>query len=164
MGHEISHGFDADGSHYDKDGRVYDDNGEQLDWMSEEDRSRLNERADALAGYFSLARPVPGKQQVNGQNVKNEAIADMAGMKAVLYMVKNIPDFDYDSFFRAYAALWRMQTEEKNELQMMGIDVHPLNFHRINITLQQFDEFYETYDIKPGDGMYLAPEKRINVW
>ncbi|MBQ8946353.1 MAG: M13 family metallopeptidase [Lachnospiraceae bacterium] len=164
VGHEISHGFDADGSHYDKDGRVYDDNGEQLDWMSEEDRSRLNERADALAGYFSLARPVPGKQQVNGQNVKNEAIADMAGMKAVLYMVKNIPDFDYDSFFRAYAALWRMQTEEKNELQMMGIDVHPLNFHRINITLQQFDEFYETYDIKPGDGMYLAPEKRINVW
>ena len=164
VGHEISHGFDAAGSYNDKNGAIYDENGEQNDWMSVEDRSRLNERADALASYFSLARPIPGKKQVNGQNVKNEAMADMAGIKAVLYMVHDAPDFDYDEFFRAYAALWRTQIDEDSELKMMDIDIHPLNFYRININLQQFEEFYDTYGIKPGDGMYLAEDKRVSVW
>ncbi|MBR1523302.1 MAG: M13 family metallopeptidase [Lachnospiraceae bacterium] len=164
VGHEISHGFDADGSRYDKNGAIYDENGDQTDWMSVDDRSRLNERADALAAYFTLARPIPGKKQVNGQNVKNEAMADMAGIKAVLYMARDIPDFDYDGFFRAYAAVWRDQVLEEVELSLMDTDIHPLNFYRININLQQFEEFYDTYGIRPGDGMYLAPEKRISVW
>jgi len=43
-------------------------------------------------------------------------------------------------------------------------DIHPLPFYRANITLQQYDEFMETYDIKPGNGMYLSPENRVNVW
>jgi predicted metalloendopeptidase len=46
----------------------------------------------------------------------------------------------------------------------MSGDVHPLPFHRINIILQQYDEFIENYDIKPGDGMYLSPENRVCVW
>lgn len=164
VGHEISHGFDSNGSLYDKNGAVYDANGDQTDWMSVDDRSRLNERSDALAAYFSLARPIPGKKQVIGANVKNEAMADMAGIKAVLYMVKDEPGFDYDEFFRAYAAVWRMQISEEAELSLMDMDIHPLSFYRININLQQFEEFYDTYDIKPGDGMYLAEEKRISVW
>ena len=164
VGHEISHGFDADGSRFDKTGRVYDDDGNQIDWMSVEDRSRLDERSDNLASYFSLARPIPGKGQVNGQLVKNEAIADMAGIKAVLYLLEDVPDFDFDEFFRAYAALWRIQNTEEGEIAVMGIDIHPLNFYRININLQQFDRFYETYDIGPSDAMYLAIERRISVW
>ena len=164
VGHEISHGFDADGSRFDKTGRVYDDDGNQIDWMTVEDRSRLDERADNLASYFSLARPIPGKGQVNGQLVKNEAIADMAGIKAVLYLLEDVPDFDFDEFFRAYAALWRIQNTEEGEIAVMGIDIHPLNFYRININLQQFDRFYETYDIGPSDAMYLAIERRISVW
>ena len=72
--------------------------------------------------------------------------------------------FDYDRFFRAFAAIYATQTQEKFEIETLSDDNHPLNFHRVNITLQQFDEFYETYDIKPGDGMYLDPERRINVW
>ena len=56
------------------------------------------------------------------------------------------------------------QTTEQTELMFIKTDEHPLAFHRINITLQQFDEFIKTYDIKPGDGMYLAPESRVNVW
>lgn len=163
VGHEISHGFDADGSQFDKNGRVYDDDGMQIDWMAAEDRSHLYERAGQLSSYYSLAKPIPGKSNVSGELVKNEAMADMGGLKATLALAKKQADFNYDEFFRAYAGLWRKQIIEEYELLQMS-DVHPLNFYRINIGLQQFDEFIETYGIEPGDGMYLAPERRVNVW
>ncbi|WP_026527575.1 M13-type metalloendopeptidase [Butyrivibrio sp. VCD2006] len=66
VGHEISHGFDSQGSRYDLYGRKYDDDGNQTDWMSSEDRSRLDERVSQVGNYFSLARPIPGQQQVIG--------------------------------------------------------------------------------------------------
>ena len=88
----------------------------------------------------------------------------MGGMKCMLAIAANDPDFDYDLFFRSYAAIWRMQCSKEYELQLAKTDVHPLAYLRINVTLQQFEEFYETYDIQPGDGMYLAPEERIAVW
>lgn len=163
-GHEISHGFDGNGSHYDLYGRRYDDSGEEADWMSTEDRSRLDERVNRAGSYFSLSRPIPGHQQVEGIRVMNESTADMAGIKAILYMARDIEGFDYDSFFRGFAALYASQTEEKFEVEELEEDDHPLSFQRVNITLQQFDEFMETYDIKPGDGMYLEPEDRICVW
>ena len=163
-GHEISHGFDANGSMSDLYGRGYDEKGNSIDWMTVDDRSRLDERMDKLASYFSLARPVPGHQKVVGSSVNNEAMADMAGVKAVLYLAEEKPDFDYDAFFRAYASLWAEQTTEEAELRRMDADEHPLAFYRINITLQQFDEFIDTYDIQPGDGMYLAPGRRVSVW
>ena len=162
--HEISHGFDGNGSHYDLYGRRYDDDGNENDWMSTEDRSRLDERVNQIGNYYSLARPIPGKKQVEGTRVQNEAAADLAGIKAILYMARDIEGFDYDGFFRGFAAVCATQTLEKFELELMDMDEHPLDFYRINIALQQYDEFAETYGLKPGDGMYLEPEKRINVW
>ena len=164
VGHEISHGFDIGGSRYDSFGRRFDDEGNEIDWMPTEDRSRLDERVNQVASYFSLARPIPAKPQVEGTRVMNEATADMAGIKAILYMARDIEGFDYDEFFRGYAALWATQKSENDELDALQNDSHPLAFYRINITLQQYDEFLETYDIQPGDGMYLDPEKRINAW
>ena len=164
IGHEITHGFDSNGTKFDLYGRQFDDNKNSIDWMTAQDRSKMDEKASKLAGYFSLARPIPGQQKVNGNAVKDEAIADMGGVKSVLYAVREIPDFDYDEFFRAFARQYAEQTTEENELDTMKSDMHPLPFHRVNIVLQQFDEFIETYDIKLGDGMYLSPEKRVNVW
>lgn len=164
IGHEITHGFDSNGTKFDLYGRQFDDDKIPIDWMTPQDRSKMDEKASKLAGYFSLARPIPGQQKVNGNAVKDEAIADMGGVKSVLYAVREIPDFDYDEFFRAFARQYAEQTTEENELDTMKSDMHPLPFHRVNIVLQQFDEFIETYDIKPGDGMYLSPEKRVNVW
>ena len=93
-----------------------------------------------------------------------EAIADMAGMKCILKMAQKIDGFDYDRFFRANAAMWaRIDTREKARW-MLGADPHPFNYLRADITVQQFDEFQETYGVKKGDGMYLAPEDRILVW
>ena len=99
-----------------------------------------------------------------GNVVVAEAIADMGGMKCILKMAEKIEGFDYDRFFRANAVMWaRIDTLTKAR-NMLGSDVHPFNYLRVNSTLQQFDKFLETYDIKEGDGMYLAPEERIAVW
>ncbi|WP_026529174.1 M13 family metallopeptidase [Butyrivibrio sp. VCD2006] len=164
IGHEITHGFDSNGTKFDLYGRQFDENINTIDWMAIEDRSKMEEKASKLAGYFSLARPIPGQQKVNGNIIKDEAIADMGGIKSALYVARDLPDFDYDEFFRAFARQYAEQTTKENELATMRGDVHPLPFHRINIILQQYDEFIETYDIKPGDGMYLSPEKRVSVW
>ena len=99
----------------------------------------------------------------NGSLIQTEAISDMGGMKCMLGLAEKIPDFDYDLFFRSYANTWRMQASFVKEMEL-ATDVHPLNYLRTNVTLQQFDKFFETYDIGPGDGMYLAPEDRILVW
>ena len=164
IGHEITHGFDSNGTKFDLYGRQFDENMTAIDWMAVEDRSKMDEKASKLAGYFSLARPVPGQQKVNGNLVKDEAIADLGGVKSVLYVARDLPDFDYDGFFRAFARQYAQQTTKESELDTMRGDMHPLPFHRINIMLQQYDEFIETYGIKPGDGMYLSPEKRVGVW
>ncbi len=164
IGHEITHGFDSNGTKFDLYGRQFDEDRISIDWMEPQDRSKMDEKASKLSGYFSMARPISGQQKVNGSLVKDEAIADMGGVKSVLYAAREMPDFNYDEFFRAFARQYAQQTNEKSELGAMKGDVHPLQFYRINIVLQQYDEFIKTYDIKPGDGMYLSPEKRVNVW
>ena len=92
-----------------------------------------------------------------------EACADMAGMKVALRVAATKEDFDYDEFFRAFADLWFAQ--ENLMMARAGIEnEHPLNYLRINCTLQQFDEFLDFYGITEGDNMYLAPEDRVNIW
>ena len=96
--------------------------------------------------------------------MQTEAIADMAGFKCILKMAEKEDDFDYDRFFRAYENMWARVNTPEDAVRRAYQDVHPLAYLRGNVTVQQFDEFLETYDIKEGDGMYLAPEDRITVW
>ena len=87
----------------------------------------------------------------------------MAGIKAMLRIAAEKEDFDYDTFFRAYADIWFT----KDTLQMAYArinDSHPMPYLRINATLQQYDEFLDFYGITEGDGMYLAPEDRVAIW
>ena len=157
IGHEISHAFDTNGAQYDANGNV-------KDWWSEEDYDSFMDRADKLVGYFDNVVAFDDETPIKGQLIQTEAIADMAGFKCMLLMAKKIDGFDYDKFFRANAKLWaRAGTLEYMEKCALT-DPHPLHYLRSTATIQQFDEFYETYDIKEGDGMYLAPEKRIAVW
>ncbi len=157
IGHEISHAFDTSGSQFDKNGAL-------RNWWTDADRAAFNERTAKLVEYYNGIVPYEGAGNYSGAQVQTEAIADMGGVKCMLAIAANDPDFDYDLFFRSYAAIWRMQCSKEMELQLAKSDVHPLNYLRTNVTLQQFEKFYETYDIQPDDGMYLAPEERIAVW
>ena len=156
-GHEITHGFDSEGVRYNKDGL-------ETPWMSDDDRTAFTDKADNVAKYYSSIAPFENSGIYNGSNVSAEATADMGGIKVTLSMAEKIPDFDFDAYFRAYARLWRTQNSLEEEQYLMNADSHPLSYLRINVGLQQFEKFYEVYDIKENDGMYLSEEMRIAVW
>ena len=155
IGHEISHAFDSTGAQFDKEGNF-------ADWWTEEDYAAFQERNAKMEAYYSAMHPWEG-QDLYGSIMTGEACADMAGIKVMLRLAAEKEDFDYDAFFRAYADIWLT----KDTLQMAYArinDNHPMAYLRINATLQQFDEFLDYYGITEGDGMYLAPADRVNIW
>ncbi len=155
IAHEISHSFDSSGGQYDALGNV-------TDWWTPEDKAAFKERVDRLAAYYDAIHPWEGVD-LPGEILTDEACADMAGIKCILRIAAETEDFDYDAFFRAYAKTW---FEEVNleRAKTYFTDSHPLDYLRINCTLQQYDEFLDFYGIKEGDGMYLAPEDRVAIW
>ena len=154
---ELSHAFDTIGSQYDKDGNV-------SSWWTKEDYQKFQERTNRLIDYLSSMTVDGSGKNYNGALVQTETIADMAGIKCMLGLAAKKEDFDYDRFFRAYANVWKKaETKEKVDARVLT-DVHALAYLRVNAVLQQFEEFYETYEIKEGDGMYLAPEDSVAVW
>ncbi|MBO6040545.1 MAG: hypothetical protein J6P58_04990 [Oscillospiraceae bacterium] len=162
VGHELTHGFDPLGIQYDKDGNLVVTDESPTGWMPEEDYTAFRERAQKIADCFDRIRPFP-YEAISGETVCGEAAADIGGLAIALKIAETDKAFDYDLFFRSHADLWRTQTtlsRERGEIY----NEHPLNYLRINVTSQQFDEFLETYGVKEGDGMYLAPEDRIAIW
>lgn len=157
IGHEITHAFDSNGFQFDADGT-------KTTWCTEEDMSNFMSRAKRVADYFGTFAPYPGAALYAGNTVQGEAIADMGGVQCALALGEEKPDFDQEAFFRAYAKFWRTKQTYQYEKNAAAGDEHPLAFFRVNVTLQQFEEFYDTFGIQPGDGMYIKPEKRIRVW
>ena len=162
IGHELTHGFDPNGIKYDKDGNMVVTDENPYGWMPEEDYNAYTERAERLANYFSKFIPYP-YDKCDGTIYQGEAAADISGMRIGLKIASKTEGFDYDKYFRTHSSLWVKQTTLISERSDI-FGEHPLDYLRINATCQQFQEFYDTYDIKEGDGMYLAPEERISIW
>ncbi|WP_026658805.1 M13 family metallopeptidase [Butyrivibrio sp. AC2005] len=156
IGHEISHAFDSNGAEYDKDGH-------KNNWWTDEDYAAFRDRVAKLVTWYDGFVPMEGIKY-SGDRVKTEAIADMTSMKCLLYIAKQTEGFDYDTFFRQYAKLWRDQSTPEAVKDQILTDVHPAHYLRINATLAQFDDFLSFYGITEGDGMYIAPEDRVAVW
>ena len=102
--------------------------------------------------------------RMKGSKVNGEVTADMGGVKVMLSLASKETNFDYRRFFTSYSAMWANVYTDKAVTYYNNDDVHPLSYIRVNLTLSQFDKFVETYDIKEGDGMYVAPEDRIAIW
>ncbi len=156
IGHEISHSFDATGSQFDKMGAM-------KNWWTEEDWNAFEKRSQKIADYFDSMNTLGALHQ-SGKTVQGEAAADIGGIKVMLELAKKNKNFDYKLFFESYARLWENLCQREYADYRLKIDTHPFDYLRVNVTLQQFDEFLETYGIKPGDGMYLAPENRVSIW
>ena len=156
IGHEISHAFDTNGAQFDALGILNN-------WWTEEDYSAFLTRAQKLIDYYDTIIAFGG-YHVQGANIQTEAIADMAGLKCMLGLLEQKGDADYRAFFESYARLWERLNTREREYSDLTQDVHPLHYLRVNVTVQQFDRFLETYNITEGDGMYLDPAERILVW
>lgn len=156
IAHEISHAFDTTGCQFDEKGNY-------RNWWTEQDRKAFAERADKLAAYYDNIEPFQDTFCV-GSQIEGEAIADLVAIKILLRIAAKEQGFDYDRFFRNYAKTWRTITTAQSEFYTLQQDTHPLPYLRVNAVVQQFREFYDTYGVKRGDGMYLAPERRLEVW
>ena len=157
IAHEITHAFDPTCSQFDADGRLNN-------WWTEADNAAFDARAKKLIDYLNGITVFSGLQ-VQGENVQGEVVADMGSVKCLLSLLEEKKEnVDYRTFFETVAKTWREVITWEAEYYYLLMDPHPLNYLRVNAVLQQFPQFHETYGIKEGDGMWLAPEDRIPVW
>ena len=122
-----------------------------------------------MVAYYSKLVPVPQvSDKPYGENgarfIEGEAIADLGSMKCLLSIAKQQENFDYRTFFTQIATIQKNVRYEAAEMNYLATNNHPVECYRCNIPVQNYDEFLETYDVREGDGMYLAPENRIRVW
>ena len=157
IGHEISHAFDPAGAQYDARGRL-------AGWWTEADEAAFSERAEKLIDYYD-GITVFGGAHVSGRSVQGEAIADMGGVKCMLRLLEQKKEaVDYPAFFEAFARCWCELLSQEAASYYLHYDPHPPKHIRINTVVQQFSQFHEAYGITENDGMFLAPEDRVQVW
>ncbi|MFA1738098.1 M13-type metalloendopeptidase [Lysinibacillus fusiformis] len=156
IGHEISHAFDNNGS-------SYDENGNANNWWTEEDFKKFEEKNQKLIEFYNAIEIIPGVLN-DGQLTLSENGADLGGMAASLQVVSQMSNPDYKAYFESNAEMWKSTTTKEFAAMLSKNDVHSANKVRVNRTIVNFQEFYDTYGIKPGDGMYIAPEDRVSIW
>ncbi len=149
IAHEISHCFSMSTA-----------SGSIIHKLSLQDHNALDERITKIADYYSTFEILDGIN-CNGTFCKGEIGADVFAMQAILEIVKNIPNFDYKIFFESYAKNSFYKTTEKVTKYLHENDTHPPLYLRVNVTVQQFDEFYKAFNIKLKNGMYLEKKERI---
>lgn len=156
VGHEISHAFDSNGAQF-------DENGNFRNWWTDEDKDEFDRRVKKMDDYLDGFTAF-GDEHFIGTNIDTEMVADMTGLQCALRMASKVEGFDYDRFFKKYAQMNASLGVYSFELTVLKQDEHPLDYARTNVPVQQFEEFYETYDVKEGDNMYLAPQDRLIIW
>jgi putative endopeptidase len=155
IGHEISHAFDSNGS-------LYDEIGNFKNWWTDEDRAKFNELTKAMVNLFDGIQYEGGN--INGSLTLGENIADAGGISVALEAAKAIPDVSLPDFFKQWATIWRLKIRPEYALRLLTEDVHSPGKLRVNVQFSNHDVFYDVYEIKETDEMYLAPEKRVKIW
>jgi predicted metalloendopeptidase len=167
IGHEISHGFDDSGSRYNGDGNL-------IDWWTAEDLKQFTALGGALADQYSALEPLPGIH-VDGKFTLGENIGDLGGINAAydglqLYLKENKNTGLIDGYtpeqrlFISWATIWRSKMRDEALKNQVKTDPHSPGMYRAYVPLLNLETFYQAFDIKPGDGMYTAPEKRVIIW
>jgi predicted metalloendopeptidase len=166
IGHEISHGFDDQGSQFDAQGNL-------RDWFTKDDHDRFAAKTAALAAQYRAYEPLPG-YHVNGELTLGENIADNSGL-AVAYKAYRLsleeqaaPLIDGltgdQRFYIGWAQAWQAKVRENTEILRVKADPHSPPRFRAHGTVVNQPAFYRAFDVKPGDKMYLPPEKRVSIW
>jgi len=166
IGHEIGHGFDDQGRKFDGDGNV-------RDWWTPEDAARFEVLRQKLAEQYNRVVVIDGLT-INGDFTSGENIGDLGGL-SIAYQAyrmslngEEAPVIDGltgdQRFFMGWAQLWRRLYRDEELKRRLTIDPHSPSRARTNVVLRNIPEFYEAFDVQPGDGMYLAPEDRVKIW
>lgn len=164
IGHEMTHGFDDSGRHFDKDGNM-------RDWWTSADATEFEKRANVMRDFFDKIVVAPGIN-ANGKFTLGENLADYGGVTISYTAYKNFgnesntvdgltPDM---RFFIAYAGAWAGNMRPEQEVTQTKTNEHSLNRNRVNGILPHIDAWYDAFNIKPENKMYVAPENRVKLW
>ena len=171
IGHEIGHGFDDQGSKYDGQGRLED-------WWTESDRAEFEKRTSALIAQYDAFSPAQlhGSHHVNGALTIGENIGDLGGLSIALKAYRialgtsldDAPVVDgltaVQRVLLGWAQVWRSKGRDEEVIRRLAVDPHSPDEVRCNAVVRNVDEFYQAFDVQPGDGLYLAPEERVRIW
>jgi putative endopeptidase len=166
IGHEITHGFDDQGRQSDGDGRL-------SEWWTKDDAERFVAQTKVLGAQYGLFEPLPGAK-VNGDLTMGENIADLGGLLLALdaYRVslagKPSPVIDgltgEQRLFLSWAQVWRSKIRDDALRQQVASDPHSPAVYRVNGVVRNIDAWYAAFGVKPGDPLYVPPEKRVRIW
>jgi putative endopeptidase len=165
IGHEISHSFDHTGA-------LFDSNGKLQNWWTEQDKAQFDKAAAQLVAQYSSYKPLPD-MSVDGKLTLDENISDLVGL-AVAYdayrlaydgkPAPTVAGFTGDQqFFLSYAQSWRGMEREASLRRSLEGDAHAPEAYRA-VTVRNHDAWYEAFQIRPGDKLYLDPQARVRIW
>ena len=166
IGHEIGHGFDDEGATFDGDGVM-------RNWWTDKDLVAFKEKTSALVDQYNGFKVFPDLN-VNGSFTLGENIGDLGGLSITLKAYKmslkgkEAPMMDgftgIQRVFLGYAQGYLNKEREESLRNQVASDPHSPNKFRVNGVVRNIPEFYEAFGVKPGDSLYLAPEKRVRIW
>ena len=166
IGHEMTHGFDDAGRKSDGDGVL-------TDWWTAEDAAKFEVQAKRLGAEYSAFEPLPGAH-VNGDLTMGENIADLGGILLALDAYhaslhgQPAPVIDGltgdQRVFLGWAQVWRAKYRDDAMRRQLVSDPHSPPVARVDIPMRNVDAWYDAFDVKPGDALYIAPEQRARIW
>ena len=165
IGHEMCHGFDANGANF-------NERGELCDWWSIDDRLVFKNKQDQLIGIFNQYF-VGGTTFCNGTKTITEDMADLGGLEIAYYttareLEKRYRDDELKEmkrrFFKSYAVLYAQYSSLEEKIKQVENDVHSIYEFRINGIVNHIDDWYRLYDVTPERKLYLSPERRVHFW
>ena len=155
IAHEISHAFDNNGAHF-------DENGNLCDWWKEEDFKTFEKLTQDMTEQFDGIPFHGGK--VNGGLVVSENIADNGGMAVTLEIMHTLDNPDFQAYFINWGRIWCMKAKKGYTKLLLRLDVHSPSELRANIQPRNFREWYEAFDVRETDQMFIPENKRIIIW
>jgi putative endopeptidase len=166
FGHEITHGFDDQGSQY-------DENGNLNNWWTPEDLKKFQAKTKLIVSQFNKYT-VLGNKHINGEATQGENIADLGGVVMGYEAFKKTAQFKNNQkisnlspdqrFFLAYGYAWMVNTKDEALASQIMTDVHAPAQFRINGPLSNIPEFYKAFNVKPGNKMYQPDSLRVVIW
>lgn len=167
IGHEISHGFDDQGSRFDATGNM-------TNWWTDEDREAFDARNKVLIEQFNAYEPLPGIH-VNGEFTLGENIGDIGGVNSAYdglqkYLADNDRPDPIDGltpeqrFFMSWGTIWRTKMRDEEMKTRINTDPHSPGQYRANGPLSNMPEFYAAFNVKEGDSMYRQDSVRVKIW
>ncbi len=156
IAHEITHAFDNNGARYDEKGNV-------ANWWTSSDYQKFQELCQKVVNIYDGYEVAPGIYN-NGAQTVGENIADLGGMACALEAMSRLENPDYQKFFDSYANLWCSTATRQYMQYLSQVDVHSLDKARVNRSMVNFEEFYQTYHVSENDGMYIPESERVVIW